>query len=141
MFSLVYKSVLATNLSSESLNNMLQKARLFNREKSITGCLLHHKGEIIQLIEGDETEVKSLFKKIQKDKRHEKIIVLNTEENLFRMFGKWSMIYTNINANNTLTYQEKRELFNTIYHSSDVSCVPGISKLALWKEANLILSS
>jgi len=135
MFSLVYRSIISSSLDFNSLIEMLHRARVFNKSKGITGCLLYHNGKIVQLLEGNEAEVKSLFERIKNDSRHKNIVVLNTEETLFRMFGDWSMIYEN-KANNQAS---KRKLFENIYHSSKATCLPSISKLSLWTEVNFIL--
>jgi len=138
MFTLVYRSVVSPSLDNESLEKMLFKARDFNESKNITGCLLHHKGEIIQLLEGGRAEVKSLFDKIKKDERHTNIIVLNMEETFFRIFENWSMIYKDA-GRSIYENSKKREQFEYVYKSSQSIYLPSKSKITLWTEVNSIL--
>lgn len=137
MFSLVYSSKTSQYITSDIISAMLKKARFFNQKNDITGCLLHHHQDFVQLIEGDEKLVKALYKKIVSDNRHQNIVLLNTEETNSRMFGKWHMLYDHLD--NTSAQVEKRNLFDTIFHSSRALVNPGVSKLSLWVEVNRVL--
>ncbi len=137
MYSLVYRSTLCSDFSMGSFVEMLYKAREFNAANNITGCLLHHQGKIVQLLEGNKKEVKSLFERIKKDTRHKNVLLLTTEETFFRIFGDWSMIYEDVDKTNHSS--KKRELFENIYHSSRSIYLPSTSKLTLWSEVNLML--
>jgi len=126
---------------TNAISDMLEKAKKSNRQNAITGCLLFHQGYFIQLLEGNKTAVKSLFKKISDDKRHHDVRLLSTEEAPTRIFSEWSMVYQNSSNDVDRNRIAKRQLFDDIYHSSNAICHPGMSKLALWIEVSKILRS
>lgn len=92
MFSLVYRSTAAENFVDVDIQKMLENAKIYNEKKEITGCLLYHNHTFIQLLEGEENEVRKLYRKIKKDTRHHDICVLHIEENLNPLFSKFSMV-------------------------------------------------
>ena len=54
MFELIYRSITVPNISDAEINAMLKTSRKFNSENNITGCLLFHNNEFIQILEGEE---------------------------------------------------------------------------------------
>lgn len=103
MIYLVYISS-ATKLFTEAeLLDLLQKARANNERDGITGMLLYSNGNFIQVIEGEETAVSSLHKRILSDPRHTRIITLLQRPLTKRMFAEWSMGFRNLD----LTSEER----------------------------------
>ncbi len=59
--------------------------------------LLYHDGNFIQYIEGeDKSELDRLLSRINDDRRHRGVIVLETGEREARAFGDWSMGFEHI---------------------------------------------
>ena len=135
MYSLIYRSVASKNLDAIKIKGINQKSIAFNKQHNITGCLLHHQGRFLQLLEGSKKSVLELFEKIEKDKQHHNVEVLHEQNSVLRMFNNWGMIYDDIHEKSI----DKMKSFEEIYHSSDVVCVPNKSKLKLWKEVGEIL--
>lgn len=54
MFEFIYRSIAVPNISDAEINAMLKTSRKFNSENNITGCLLFHNNEFIQILEGEE---------------------------------------------------------------------------------------
>ena len=74
MIELVYVSKAVQRLKQDQLEAILSKARKNNTDNEITGLLLYDGyGTFIQVLEGPENSVESLFSKIQKDTRHTNI--------------------------------------------------------------------
>jgi len=141
MFTLVYKSEAAESLNDAEIEKMLQKTKIRNKKRHITGCLVYHEGYFVHLLEGEEDAVKSLFDKIKIDERHRKISVLSMEESVLRMFRDWNTIYSKRKDSNLQEQARKRQLFGDIFHSSNAVISPGNSKLALWMQVNELLNT
>jgi hypothetical protein len=94
IFQLVYVSAATQNQNYDKMiNEILSVAIKFNLKNNITGVLLYRGGIFLQLLEGDEKNVKNLFSKIQKDPRHNNVITLIENTSNSRLFDKWSMAY------------------------------------------------
>ena len=99
MHSLVYRSVAVENFELPDIYKMLSDARLFNSRHNITGCLLFHDNQFLQLLEGEEKEVERLFLRIKKDSRHHKLEIICEERSSIRLFDEWSMAFHDYGLN------------------------------------------
>lgn len=93
MYELVYYSEADKELTNEGVIDIIKQSRKFNNEVGITGCLLYHKQEFIQILEGKKETITSLFTKIKADDRHHDVILLHEGEKEQRAFHRWSMAY------------------------------------------------
>lgn len=93
MFELIYRSIADKNITPTDVSNILNTARSFNEENSITGCLIFYDGEFIQILEGNQKLVKDLFANIEKDKRHNNVMLIAEGEKEERMFSNWTMAF------------------------------------------------
>ncbi len=91
MYRLVYVSAATVAFSKADLLDLLTKAREKNQKAGITGMLLYHDGDFLQLIEGERSAVQALFEVIKADPRHSGTIVVDEEEAHERVFADWSM--------------------------------------------------
>lgn len=91
LYELVYVSLATRPLDTAELTAMLEEARVFNAEHGITGLLVYHGQEFIQLLEGDEAEVKALFERICHDPRHGQVYVMWEAPLDARSFDQWAM--------------------------------------------------
>lgn len=98
MFQLVYLSTAVNLLAEDELNDILQISRDNNSALDITGLLLYHEGNIIQVLEGEELEVMNLYYKIERDPRHKGIIKMISGQVLERYFSGWSMGFKSLSA-------------------------------------------
>ena len=90
-FAILYTSKCSEELTETLLNEILQKARPFNDAHAITGFLVAREGYFLQVIEGDESEVRALFAKIRKDPRHSEVVMQAEVRLSDRLFPGWSM--------------------------------------------------
>ena len=99
MFELLYTSISPAGLSEVELMGMLKQWRLKNQALDITGMLLYHDREIMQILEGEEDKVKALFQTILMDNRHRSIEVIYEGNIKDRAFGEWSMAFKLLDEN------------------------------------------
>ncbi len=93
LFELIYHSQAKSHITEDDHADILTVARNFNQDNNITGCLLYHKGQFLQLLEGDFEKLNELYGRIREDKRHENVITLHMKEIEDRTFDDWSMAY------------------------------------------------
>lgn len=93
MITLLYLSSATQKFSDADLITLLTKAREKNTRLGVTGMLLYHDGNFLQVLEGDEAAVKPLFDTINRDPRHQSMIKLIERPLAERQFGEWSMAF------------------------------------------------
>jgi Sensors of blue-light using FAD len=91
LISLVYLSEAVGHLSHLELAELLAKSRANNFTLGITGMLLFKQGRFLQALEGKRDDVMTLYRKIGKDFRHRKVIMLSSETITHRNFPDWTM--------------------------------------------------
>lgn len=138
MLSLIYRSEAAEGLTYDEIHDLMRNASRFNAQNEITGCLVYHRCHFIHMLEGEENMVRKLFGRISKDKRHNEIILLNLEENKFRLFSQFSTIYNNF-CDESDQILHKKMLFHQVFHGSEIVKSPGSSKITLWAHVNKLL--
>ena len=112
-----------------AIEAILTESRQHNPGCGITGILCYGGGIFLQAIEGGRMAVSELFGHIQKDPRHQKVVLLHYEEITERRFGGWTMGQVNLSKLNhsiLLKYSELPEL--------DPYAVSGRVSLALLEE-------
>ena len=138
MFNLVYRSKANPVFEQSQIQFMLEQARGFNRTNNITGCLLYYQGAFLQYLEGDESEVLSLFESIKNDDRHSQVILLSTSHIYLREFETWSMAYENfLGANHQLEYLKL--LISSFMEGSDGAINPYPTSKSFWTAAKKLL--
>lgn len=88
---LIYLSTAVNLFDDQSILDLLEKSRTRNAANNITGILLYHEGNFIQLLEGDADDVDATLTRISKDPQHKNIIVIDEGDLGERNFGNWSM--------------------------------------------------
>ncbi|GAB3770002.1 hypothetical protein GCM10028818_07070 [Spirosoma horti] len=97
-YCIVYLSSSKGIFSDEDLNRILFHSQKNNRALGITGILLYFNGSIIQVLEGPEERVKSLYEVIRRDPQHTQVIKLYSDPIEQRSFSDWSMGYKTLSA-------------------------------------------
>lgn len=115
---LIYSSVRNQNCTDEEIQKILDSCQRNNPSKAITGVLVHSNNYFLQFLEGEESELMTLFKNIKKDSRHSKVILLNKGKIDERMFPSWHMGYKNIDSDGvkllTSATDNEESLFNKL---------------------------
>lgn len=91
LYRLLYVSTARHRLSEQELEQLLVQARDANRAKGITGMLVYAEGYFIQYVEGPQSEVLALIRRIERDRRHHGVIRLYEGPEKQRVFSRWSM--------------------------------------------------
>ncbi|TCD07134.1 BLUF domain-containing protein [Pedobacter frigidisoli] len=99
IFYLIYSSEENEPFSENNLKMLLKQSFDYNSQNNITGVLLYVKGQkltksngkFMQLLEGDEKLIRSLYKRIEHDNRHKSVLLLQAGRYDNRFFSNWSM--------------------------------------------------
>ena len=89
LVELSYLSEAVSDMSFLGLMRLLESARAFNQKNGITGILLYDNQQFGQIIEGEYANVMKAWKRIQEDKRHHRIELLEIREISERSFPEW----------------------------------------------------
>lgn len=91
LYELLYTSASAKGMNSTELISLLEMARTKNSRLGVTGLLLYCNREYMQLIEGEEDTIRSLWNSIRSDKRHLSVRIMYEGAIEKRGFADWSM--------------------------------------------------
>lgn len=97
MFQLVYASSAVRPMQPNDLNTVLEDARGKNQRLAITGMLLYRDKRFLQVLEGEEQTVRTLYDTIRRDDRHTAVITLRERLIGEREFPDWAMGFTDLN--------------------------------------------
>lgn len=120
IWSIVYVSTATSLLSEDELESLLSASRLKNEQIGITGILLYHDGNFMQIIEGPKQAVVKLYAQIRGDALHKNLITLLDCPVEERLFAGWWMEFRNLNKlsveelENASPYLEK-SLLSDVY--------------------------
>lgn len=137
MYELLYSSTAKKDLKKEDISNILETARDFNLKNNLSGCLVFHNNKFIQILEGDEGIVKELFAKIEKDKRHKNVILIEKGLKAERLFENWTMVYYNLDKIDTNDPQRKLFIDNFITYSEIADISTTASKMFWYISKNI----
>lgn len=88
---LIYVSAACKPMSSEGLSSLLGEARDRNQRLGVTGMLLYHNRNFMQVLEGDGDAVLPMYEKIRLDLRHTLVTTVLQGRLDTRDFPDWSM--------------------------------------------------
>ncbi len=91
LVQVVYESTATRPMSEADLRELLQTARAKNERLGVTGLLLYAGNRFLQVLEGPEPAVRTLYATIQADTRHTSIETLLTARPPKRTFPDWEM--------------------------------------------------
>lgn len=93
MITLIYHSVAVNICSAKELNLFLTSIRKQNIRLNVTGILFYHKGNVMQIIEGEHDTINDLFERIKIDNRHTDVVKVNNFKINKRSYPDWSMAF------------------------------------------------
>ncbi|MGY1608958.1 MULTISPECIES: BLUF domain-containing protein [unclassified Geodermatophilus] len=93
VFRLVYRSrnLIPAEERKEELGRLFSQARRDDKGRGVTGALLVHADWFVQVLEGEEATVRSLYATIARDRRHEFVTLLHGQRVPNRRFARWAM--------------------------------------------------
>jgi hypothetical protein len=89
LIELTYLSEAISDMSFLGLMRLLESARNYNQKHGVTGILFYDNQEFGQIIEGERADVMNAWRRIQGDKRHHRIQLLEIREISERSFPGW----------------------------------------------------
>lgn len=95
---LVYLSFRSATCTDEDVEKILEQARRFNGKQDITGVLVYSKDKFLQVLEGEQEKILSLYEKIKLDKRHDRALMVANRPIMERHFPSWQMAQKAINT-------------------------------------------
>lgn len=102
MHYIIYVSQAKRPMDAAALEDLLSLSRKWNTLQGLTGMLIYRysadadRGYFIQMLEGGASEVRTLYDKIRRDKRHHTVLTLGEGEIESRMFSEWAMGFKNV---------------------------------------------
>jgi hypothetical protein len=98
MHHIIYMSQASKPLSPEELVRLLIQARSVNEQHYITGALVYGDNHFLQVIEGEEKAVTTLYQRIARDYRHQQVVKLADNPIQQRRFAQWAMAFDDVSA-------------------------------------------
>lgn len=92
MHQLLYVSQ-SHNDSQDCIDDILEKARVYNTAANITGILINKKNTFVQFLEGDYDDIIKLYGRICTDPRHGNITTLYFQKGDEKIFTDWTMAH------------------------------------------------
>ncbi|OUJ71369.1 BLUF domain-containing protein [Hymenobacter crusticola] len=90
---IIYQSTAIRPMYDAELQGLLTQAQSFNGAHDITGVLLYHNNQFVQVLEGEEAVIAPLYERIRADLRHTSVVKLADSALTTRNFGEWSMAF------------------------------------------------
>ncbi len=139
MYEIVYQSKASSDLVDKDIKDILKSAHKYNSRNGVTGCLLYHKGEFIQILEGEEEVIKPLFDVIYQDDRHTDVLLLSEGEKNSRTFSDFSMAYHELSVEDVRGISKQLFVSNFIAFSEMVE-KSTFSMILFWNLARQLLN-
>jgi len=95
LWKLSYTSIAfaAGDQATSDAHSICALAQDYNALHGITGILTLHRGRFAQVLEGPETAVRQLMRRIMADPRHHSIRIATDEPIVKRRYAGWSMAF------------------------------------------------
>lgn len=113
--TLIYRSQLNSSCDSAQLGALVERARFRNAGLNITGILLSNGHEILQILEGSEESVVTLFHKIRDDKRHYGVVELMRDYGPRRRFENAGMLLFDLQV------KSPKQVLQSVLHYSKLN--------------------
>ncbi|WP_430591881.1 BLUF domain-containing protein [Humidisolicoccus flavus] len=133
LLSIMYSSTAHEPFDDDRLNELLAQSRSSNEKLNLTGMLLYRSGRFIQVLEGDEFDVRKVIAKIENDPRHTDMRILVEETVSSRRFPDWTMGYEPMAESREPAPEGFRSTFEDLENGADpVSTIRAARELSLW---------
>lgn len=90
----LYRSSASPGIDEVALDQILEKARVRNRQLGLSGCLHYENGTFFQWLEGPPSALYPLLSKLQDDGRHINFTILDQGPLERRIFDQWQMRFS-----------------------------------------------
>ncbi len=121
MFHIAYVSSAVREFTRPQLLKLLERTMARNQRQGITGLLLYRGGNFMQVLEGEEAAVRTLYQTICQDPRHTGVITLFEEPIAEREFPNWSMAFPDLDKEDCATIPGYSDFLNSSWTSADTA--------------------
>ena len=91
LHEIIYVSLATHEMAQAELLQLLDESRGYNVAHGITGLLMYHRQEFLQLLEGERDEVEALYATICRDPRHQQVYAMWEGPVQALSFDHWAM--------------------------------------------------
>lgn len=135
IFQLIYRSFAEIGFKLEDMGQILEACTRNNPGLNITGMLLYKDGIFLQMIEGKESDVRFLYDKITRDKRHAALTIYHEAEAESRSFPNWSMVYKDLSELDKDLSSKFNHIINLDFGKDDFQSSSGLDLFLSIKES------
>lgn len=96
LHEIVYMSLACDVMSPDDLGALLDDSRARNQAAGITGMMIYHEREFMQLLEGERSVIEALYERIEADPRHQQVYRLWQGPIATRNFDDWTMAFATL---------------------------------------------
>lgn len=133
MLCIVYSSTAERSFDDIDLAQLLAQSRATNEAHGLTGLLVHRQGRFLQLIEGEDADVRERMDAILADDRHGRISTLMEEHITERQFPDWTMGMAKYDARVAERIPGYRDTFDDLQgERPDDAIRPALLELIRW---------
>ena len=118
---LIYISRRNDELTLPVLMDIVEKSKIANAARGITGLLLCCGDDLMQLLEGELNAIQSLYEVIREDSRHSKVKCLICKNVRKRIFPEWGMGLADLDHKSELNRDRLVQLIADVRASHDTS--------------------
>lgn len=125
IFELIYYSIASPSLTRDGISGILEVSHKNNPKNGLTGCLLYHDDAFLQILEGDQEVIESLYSRIEQDQRHYNVKQVYSDKKEDRLFSNWSMAFFDLNKDDAIDRDKiiYREAFIEILKQTERSTI------------------
>jgi len=120
-FRLSYISRATRVIPAKEIADIVSFAQRNNARLNVTGALVTCGDLFLQTLEGDKTNVMSLYKKIEKDDRHTNCVIINTESaeefGMQRKYNGWAMENIYLKESESVLHTALNTMLQTVVES------------------------
>lgn len=140
MYEVTYYSIAKQTITPGDIAAILTASREFNSRNEITGCLLYYRNQFIQILEGDKKVISGLLSRIEKDNRHDDIVVLAEGDKEERTFKDWTMAYHELSDDDVKDISDSL-FINNFLAFSVLASKPTYTIKLFWSKAQRLLTN
>lgn len=133
LMRLVYVSYANTVMSEQEVDEILQKSKVNNAKKNISGVLMYSDRYFFQCLEGERKDLNKLYLHIATDPRHSRCMQLEYSQVNARLFSNWSMEYVAFSGVADAMLAKYSE--NGLFHPYDFSAGQAVALLTELSQA------
>ncbi|MEX1166975.1 MAG: BLUF domain-containing protein [Hydrogenophaga sp.] len=112
LHEIIYVSLASQEMSEAELAHLLEDSRIRNLAQGISGMMIYHRREFMQLLEGEQSTIFAVYDRIVRDPRHQQIYKLWDGPIAQRNFEHWEMAYVSPDGLDLAQHEGYRPFFD-----------------------------